>query len=87
MPLSRAKLRAAAEHFQNGRRLTATGKFEEALVEYQLASELNPSSHEIDEALKDSRNQLRARIAVARDSPRESAASIWPEGLACRPAR
>jgi general secretion pathway protein D len=69
--LERAKLRAAAEHFQNGRRLTATGKFEEALVEYQLASELNPSSHEIDEALKDSRNQLRARVAVAREGKTE----------------
>jgi hypothetical protein len=27
------------------------------------------------------------RIAVARDIPSESAASIWPEGMACNPAR
>ena len=32
------------DHFQRGRRLAATGKFEEALVEYELAAELNPTS-------------------------------------------
>src|SRR6266545_2623454 len=40
--LARAKVRAAAEHFYRGRRLTGSGKPEDALVEYQLASELNP---------------------------------------------
>jgi len=69
--LERAKLRAAAEHFQRGRRLSATGKFDEALVEYQVASELNPTSREIDEALSDTRNQLRTRVAVAREGKTE----------------
>jgi len=65
--LERAKLRAAADHYYKGRRLSGLGKFDQALIEYQLASELNPTSHEIDEALTDTRNQLRARIAVARE--------------------
>ena len=69
--LERAKLRAGAEHFQRGRRLSATGKFDEALVEFQVASELNPSSREVDEALTDTRNQLRTRIAVAREGKTE----------------
>jgi general secretion pathway protein D len=65
--LARAKMRAAADHFYRGRRLAGTGKLEEALVEYQLAFELNPTSHEIDEALTDTRSQLRTRVAVARE--------------------
>jgi general secretion pathway protein D len=65
--LERAKLRAAAEHFYQGRRLAGLGTFDEALIQYQLASELNPSSREIEEALADTRNQLRARVAVARE--------------------
>src|SRR5215208_5768611 len=35
--LERAKLRASADHFQTGRRLAATGKLDQALVEYELA--------------------------------------------------
>src|SRR6478672_9715726 len=65
--LERSKSRAAAEHFYQGRRLAGLGKFDEALIQYQMASELNPSSREIEEALTDTRNQLRARVAVARE--------------------
>jgi general secretion pathway protein D len=65
--LDRAKLRASEEHFQRGRRLAATGKLEEALVEYELASELNPTSGVIDGELRSTRNQLRTKIAVARE--------------------
>ena len=49
--LERAKLRASEDHFQRGRRLAATGKLDEALVEYELAAELNPTSADIDEEL------------------------------------
>src|SRR5262245_33089774 len=65
--LERAKLRASNDHFQRGRRLSATGKFEEALVEFELAAELNPGSQELDEALRETRSQLRTRVAVARE--------------------
>jgi general secretion pathway protein D len=65
--LERARIRAAADHFQRGRRLAATNKFDQALVEYELASELNPASGEIDKELRATRNQLRAKVAVARE--------------------
>ena len=65
--LDRAKLRAAGEHFQRGRRQAALGKYDQALVEYEVASELNPGSGDIDAALRATRNQLRSNAAVARE--------------------
>src|SRR3954462_11907851 len=47
--LDRAKLRAAQEHFTKGRRYAANGKLDQALAEYEVASELNPSDGEVDE--------------------------------------
>jgi general secretion pathway protein D len=69
--LDRARLRAAEDHFQRGRRLFAVGKYEEALVEYQSAAELNPTSGAIDDSLRATRNQLRSRVAVAREGKTE----------------
>jgi general secretion pathway protein D len=65
--LDRSKLRAAQEHFNRGRRFEATGKLDEALVELQLAGELNPGSADIDDLLKNVRTQLRTKVAVARE--------------------
>jgi general secretion pathway protein D len=65
--LERAKLRASQDHFTAARRLAGSGKLEEALVEYQIAAELNPSSADIDRELQNTRTQLRAKIAVAED--------------------
>jgi general secretion pathway protein D len=67
MGLERAKLRAAQDHFARARRLSATGKLEEALVEYQLAAELNPGSADIERELRDTRSQLRAKVAIRED--------------------
>jgi general secretion pathway protein D len=69
--LERAKLRASQDHFNRGRRLAATGKFEQALVEYEVAAELNPSSGDIDTELRATRNKLRAKVAVAREGKTE----------------
>jgi general secretion pathway protein D len=71
LALDRAKLRAAQDHFNKGRRLTAAGKFDQALVEFEVASELNPSSGDIDEELRATRNKLRAKVAVAREGKTE----------------
>lgn len=85
--LERAKVRAAEDHFLRGRRLAATGKYDEALVEYQLASELNPTSGVIDDELRATRNKLRAKIAVAREGKTEletlieRARDLAPPGL------
>jgi len=67
LSLERAKLRAALDHFNRGRRLSSTGKLEEALIELQLAAELHPGNGEIADALTSVRAQLRNRVAVARE--------------------
>jgi general secretion pathway protein D len=69
--LSRAKLRASQDHFSRGRRLAATGKYDQALVEYQVAAELNPSNGDLDQELLATRNKLRTKIAVAREGKTE----------------
>jgi general secretion pathway protein D len=61
--LQRARLRAAQAHYFRGRRLEA-GQPDEALLEFQLASQLNPADAQIDSALRDTRQRLRSQIAV-----------------------
>jgi general secretion pathway protein D len=67
MALERAKLRATQVHVSNGRRFASVGKLDEALVEYQIASQLSPASTEIEDAVRNIRTALRAKIAVAQD--------------------
>jgi general secretion pathway protein D len=69
--LERAKVRAALAHYEQGRRLAAAGKFSDALGEYQLAAEMNPSGPEIQEALQSTQNQLRAQVQVNRNGKTE----------------
>jgi len=71
LALERAKVRASQDHFHRGRRLAATGKFDQALVEFEAAAELNPSNGDVDQELRSTRNKLRARIAVAREDKTE----------------
>jgi general secretion pathway protein D len=63
--LQRAKLRAAADHYARGRRLAGTGKLEEALLEFQVAAELNPANGDVDRALRETRVLLRSKIEVS----------------------
>jgi general secretion pathway protein D len=65
--LERAKLRASQDHFSTARRLSAIGKLEEALVELQIASELNPANGDIEHELQATRGQLRTKVAVRED--------------------
>jgi len=76
LALERAKLRASTAHFANGRRFAATGKLDQALVEYELALELNPTNADIETALRDVRGQLRTRVAVAREGKTQLQALI-----------
>ena len=69
--LERSKLRAAQDHFTRGRRFQAAGRLDEALVELQIAAELNPGALNIDEELRAVRAQLRTRIAVTREGKTE----------------
>jgi general secretion pathway protein D len=65
--LDRARVRAALEHFSRGRRLEGGGRLDEALVEFQLASELNPNNQDIRDALESVRTQQRNKVQIARD--------------------
>jgi len=65
--LQRARLRAAQDHLTRGRRLAANGRLDEALVELQAAYELNPSSADIEDALRTVRTQQRTKVAVSRE--------------------
>ncbi len=69
--LERSRIRAAQDHFQRGRRLAATGKLDQALVEYEVAGELNPASGDIDNALRTTRDELRSKAIVAREGKTE----------------
>jgi general secretion pathway protein D len=85
--LERAKLRGAQEHHTRGRRFHAVGRLEEALVELQLASELNPGDPNVEDMLQQVRTQLRTRIAVAREGKTqletliERSRTLQPPGL------
>ena len=67
LSLQRAKLRASQDHLARARRFEATGKLDQALVEYELAAELNPGDGDIDDALRNLRLQLRTRVNVSRE--------------------
>ncbi|MEO8480590.1 MAG: hypothetical protein ABI634_00175 [Acidobacteriota bacterium] len=61
--LERAKLRASDAHFVRGRRLFGQGRFDDAVLELQLASELNPSNGDAANSLREVRLALRARVS------------------------
>jgi general secretion pathway protein D len=69
--LERAKVRASEDHLQRARRLSAVGKLDEALVEFGVAAELNPTSTTIEDELRSTRNKLRLKVAVSREGRTE----------------
>ncbi len=69
--LDRVKVRASQNHFFRGRRLAAAERYEEAAVEFQIASELNPSDAAADAALRDTRQRLRTKVSVSRGGKTE----------------
>ena len=62
---------AAGELIAADKFLAAAERYEEALVEYQLSSELNPTDTEVDQALRDTRQKLRTKVAVTRGGKTE----------------
>jgi general secretion pathway protein D len=62
-----ARLRSSEEHYSRGRRFESGGRLDEALVELQIAAELNPGNGEIDALLRSVRTQLRIKVATSRD--------------------
>ena len=74
--LERAKLRAAQDYFARGRRHAAAQQYEEALLQFQVASELNPTDPNIERELKATRNSLKARVAAGREGQTELEALV-----------
>jgi general secretion pathway protein D len=62
--LDRAKLRASEAHLGRGRRLFSQGRYDDAVVELQLAFELNPSSGAVEDDLRAARTAQRAKLAA-----------------------
>ena len=87
LALERASLRAAQAHFASGRRLDDRGYYPQALVEYQFAADLNPTSGVMAEALREVRLKVRAGVTRRPDGETEleslvgRAVNFDPEGL------
>jgi general secretion pathway protein D len=69
--LERTRLRAAQNHFTRARRHYAAGRLDEALVELELASELNPTDPNVEELLDTVRTQQQTKVAIERDGKTE----------------
>jgi general secretion pathway protein D len=62
--LERAKLRASEAHLLRGRRLFQIGKYDDAVLELQIASDLNPTNADADRDLQAARSAVRAKLAA-----------------------
>jgi len=62
--LQRAKLRASESHLVEGRRLYTEGKYEEALLDLQIAAELNPTNPDADREVQTVRKALRLKLST-----------------------
>ncbi|MGE0359758.1 MAG: secretin N-terminal domain-containing protein [Vicinamibacterales bacterium] len=67
LALDRAKLRASQDHVVRARRHLAAGRTDEALIEFQLAAELNPANGDVQDELRALRTQLRTKVATDRE--------------------
>lgn len=67
--LERAKLRASNWHVYRGKRLYSQGKYDDAMVELQIAVELNPTNTDAERQLQDVRKALRAKLAAPEGGP------------------
>src|SRR4029079_11988593 len=67
--LDRAKLRASDAHLLRGRQWFARGRYEEAVVELQLAVELNPMNAVAEKELRAVRTALRTKLATPDHGP------------------
>src|SRR5262245_16736550 len=64
LSLERAKLRASDAHLARGRRLFAIGKYDDAVLELQISSDLNPTNSDAERDLRTARAAVRAKLAA-----------------------
>ena len=74
--LERARLRSAQIHQAEGLRLAGLGNHEDALLEYQIAAELDPSSEAVRDLLRETAQLVRTRRAALRAGQTEIEALI-----------
>ena len=87
LALDRARLRAAQMHYAEGRRLEREARWEDALTEYQIAYDLNPGMADIERAIREMRDAVRAELTAlpegqtALEALIESTLAAAPPGL------
>jgi general secretion pathway protein D len=84
LALDRARLRAAQMHFAEGRRLTRLARWREALEEFQIAYDLNPGMGDLDRAIRETRDAVRAELA-AQPEGRTALEALIEQSLAAAP--
>jgi tetratricopeptide (TPR) repeat protein len=67
--LERAKLRASDAHLLQGRRLAGQGRTQDAVLELQIAVELNPANTAAEKELRAARARVRAELAAPAEGP------------------
>jgi general secretion pathway protein D len=71
LSLDRARIKASQEHYFRGRRLAAAERYEEAALELQVATELNPTDAAAQAELREIRRRLRTKVAVSHEGKTE----------------
>ncbi len=82
LALDRARLRASQDHVAKARRHLSTGHPEEAMMEFQIAAELNPGNGEIQTEMRALRTQLRTQVAAANREGQTTLETLIKESLA-----
>lgn len=67
--LERAKLRGSEAHLLRGRRLASQGRTQDAVLELQIAVELNPANTAAETDLRAARARVRAELATPAQGP------------------
>ena len=71
LSLERVKMRASQEHFLRGRRLAAAERYEEAAIELQIATELQPTNLAAEAEMREVKQRLRTKVAISRGGKTE----------------
>ena len=76
LALNRAKLRAAEAHYAEGRRLARRARWEDALAEFQIAYDLNPTRGDVADELRAAREKVRSEQVTRAEGVTELEALI-----------
>ena len=76
LALNRASLRAAEAHYAAGRRFARLSLWEDALAEFQIAYDLNPTRGDVADALRAARDNVRSAMAARAEGVTELEALI-----------